>query len=210
MIALFQALNAHRPSHSSVLRRNCLAVFVMMLLWQNSQACQCPLTTLSLKECDKYELIFKGRVDSVKNCDGKFGQAFFKIEELYKGNATENFTVLFECGGECATGFNAGEEWVIYTRYKQINNALMDWCSRSRKYFKFDKEDFYAETYGNDYEDEVKFLREKLKLHRLLKDENKQEGNRNELPGINQIIILLLCSIAVIVGFLVIVRRMKS
>jgi len=187
-----------------------LLVVLLLNFSEPLSACQCPLTTLSLKESDKYELIFKGKIVSVKNCEGKFGEALFEIDELYKGNATPKFTVLFECGGECAIGFNAGEEWIIYSRYKQINNALMDWCSRSRKFFKFDKEDFYTETYGNDYEDEVKFLRDSLKLHRLLKEEKKDDNNRNKLPGLSDTIYLLLGSIAAVVIFLILARRFKN
>lgn len=188
------------------------AWFVLLLVLfftGTSKACDCPLSTLSMAECDKYEIIFKGKVKEVKPCGGKFGEALFEVQELYKGNATREFTVLFECGGECALGFNAGEEWIIYSKYKQINNALMDWCSRSRKYFRFAKEDFYTSTYGNDYEDELAFLRDKLKLHRLLQDENKDNNNRNKLPGLSDTIYLLLGSIAVVVIFLVLVRRFK-
>src|SRR4051812_3392127 len=111
-----------------------------VLSYYGSRACQCPITTLGLAECDKYEIIFKGRIDSVVNCNNNFGVAYFEVNELYKGNATKIFKVLFECDVECAMKFNVGEEWVIYSRYKQIDNAMMDWCSRSRKYFKIDKQ----------------------------------------------------------------------
>ncbi|MDX2174703.1 MAG: hypothetical protein SFY56_16485 [Bacteroidota bacterium] len=166
-----------------------------------SNACQCPLTSLSIEECNKYEIIFKGKIISVKNCEGKYGEAIFELEELYKGNATKQFKVLFECGIECAQQFNVGDEWVIYSRYKQIDNVLMDWCSRSRKFFKNEKEDFYSVTYGNDYFDEVKFLREKLGNHRLLADPVKTSEGRNIKPSNNQIIIILLASIVFLLIF---------
>lgn len=166
-----------------------------------SNACQCPLTNLSIEECNRYEIIFKGKIISVKNCEGKYGEAIFEVEELYKGNATKQFKVLFECGVECAMQFNAGEEWIIYSRYKQIDNALMDWCSRSRKYFKNEKEDFYSVNYGNDYFSELKFLREKLGLHRLLADSKNTSEGRNIKPSSNQMIITLFVSIAVLLLF---------
>jgi hypothetical protein len=75
-----------------------------------SYACQCPYTDLSLKECDKYEIIFKGKVISVTSCNNKFGEAVFELQELYKGNSTKQFKVLFECDVECAAQFNEGEE----------------------------------------------------------------------------------------------------
>ena len=166
-----------------------------------TKACQCPLTSLSTEECDRYEIIFKGKIVSVKNCNQNFGEAIFEVEELYKGNATKQFKVLFECGVECALLFNVGEEWVMYTRYKQIDNALMDWCSRSRKFFKNEKEDFYAVTYGNDYYDEVKFLQEKLGLHRLLTDTKNAAEGRNVRPSGNQTIIILIASIVFLLLF---------
>lgn len=133
----------------------------------------------------------------------------FEVQELYKGNATKEFKVLFECGVECAQKFNAGEEWIIYSRYKQLDNAKMDWCSRSRKFFKIDKQDFYAVTYGNDYYDEVKFLQEKLGVHRVLVEHKSQIDNRNERPNTNQTIVILLCSIASIVLFYYLFNRLN-
>ena len=173
----------------------------LFLFYYTSKACQCPFTSLSLKECSKYEIIFKGRIDSVRNCDSNFGEAFFAIDELYKGNATKQFKVLFDCNEECAMKFNVGEEWIIYSRYKQIGNAKMDWCSRSRKYFKIDKQDFYAETYGNNYNDEVVFLREKLGLHRTLTETKNAAENRNERPSGTATIVILLCSLTALILF---------
>ncbi len=166
-----------------------------------TKGCQCPLTLLSIEECSKYEIIFKGKIISVKNCNQNFGEAIFEVEELYKGNATKQFKVLFECGIECALKFNEGEEWLIYTRHKQIDNALMDWCSRSRKFFKNEKEDFYTVTYGNDYYDEVKFLREKLGSHRLLVATKNAAENRNVRPTGNQTIVILISSIIFLLLF---------
>lgn len=179
-----------------------LSFFIIFFLRTlNAFACQCPLTALGLEESNKYEVIFKGKVISVETCKDKFGTAIFEVEELYKGNASKKFTVLFECGVECAQEFSAGEEWIIYSRYKQIDKALMDWCSRSRKFFKNPKEDFYAVTYGNDYYDELKFLREKLGIHRLLVLKESTTQNRNERPTANQTILMLVISISAILLF---------
>ncbi len=164
-------------------------------------ACQCPYTALSEKECNKYEIIFRGRIVAIKDCGETFGEATFEIDELYKGNATKQFKILFDCKEVCAMKFNVGEEWIIYSRYKQIGNAKMDWCSRSRKYFKIDKQDFYTESYGNNYNDEVLFLREKLGLHRtMLENKNAAEG-RNQRPTTNQTIVILICSLLTVILF---------
>lgn len=164
-------------------------------------ACQCPLTTLSRAECDKYEVIFRGKILSVKPCEDNFGEAVFEISELYKGLVTKNFKVLFECGVECSGDFAPGQEWIIYSNYKQVNNVKMDWCSRSRKYFKIDKEDYYKETYGNDYDDEVSFLRTNLGQHRFLSDKKMSSENRNKRPNKTETIIILVCSLAVVIAF---------
>lgn len=166
-----------------------------------SFACQCPVTTLSLAECNKYEIIFKGRIDSVRACNNNFGEAFFTVDELYKGNVPDKFRVLFECDVPCAVQFNAGDEWIIYSNYKQINNAKMDWCSRSRKYFKIAKQDYYTVNYGNDYDEEVKFLRDNLGLHRMTAEKKNASENRNIRPSNTQMIVILICSLAAIILF---------
>jgi hypothetical protein len=191
------------PRKTSRLHYLLIGIYLLLPFFYaaQSQGCECPLTTLSLEECDKYELIFRGKVISVNACDNKPGEATFEIEELYKGNVTKKFKVLFECNTACAAGFSPGDEWIIYSRYKQIENAMMDWCSRSRKYFKIDKLDFYTDTYGNDYDDELKFLRKKLGLHRLLADNPTRAENRNPVPNTNQLVIILLSSLAAVVLF---------
>lgn len=179
-----------------------IVLLVFLTLYFNSiKACQCPLTELGMKECNKYEVIFKGKIISVKDCNHNFGEAIFEIQELYKGDATKQFKVLFECNVDCAQKFSPGDEWIIYSNYKQIENAKMDWCSRSRKFFKIENEDFYTFTYGNDYYDEAKFLKEKLGLHRFLNAPESVSANRNILPNQNQAIVIIICSILGIVLF---------
>jgi hypothetical protein len=171
------------------------------VLVYSAKACQCPATSLSLDECARHEIIFKGRIDSVRACNSNFGVAYFVIDELYKGNIPEHFQILFECGVPCAQQFAAGEEWVIYTRYKQMTNGIMDWCSRSRKYFKIAKEDFYTVNLGNDYDDEVIFLRSNLGTHRALKETKVVSQNRNIRPSTFQTIAALVVSLGGILLF---------
>ena len=77
----------------------------------------------------------------------------------------------------------------------------MDWCSRSRKFFKNAKEDFYTATYGNDYYDELKFLRQDLGLHRTLAEVKNYDENRNQKPTNNQTILMLAISLGAIFLF---------
>jgi hypothetical protein len=173
-----------------------------------SLACQCPLTTLSLKECDRYQLIFKGRVDSVIACgDNNMGEAIIIVDELYKGVAMREFRIAFDCKDPCFQGFNAGEEWIIYTDYRQMNAAKMDWCSRSRKFFRIAKEDYYTATYGNDYDEELKFLRSNLGLHRVKTGAKNASEGRNIRPSNTQTVIMLLCSLGGILLFYWLFRK---
>lgn len=181
--------------------------FFLLLFTLKTFACQCPPTQLSKEECNKYGIIFKGKIVTLKNCGEKLGEAIFSVEELYKGNTGSEFKVMFDCAGECAQKLNVGDEWIIYSNYRQIDNAMLDWCSRSRKYFKIEKLDFYTVNYGNDYDDELKFLRETLGAHRLLADnKNKIEG-RNIRPDTTQTVVILLCSLMAIVLFYYLFNR---
>ncbi|MBK7668982.1 MAG: hypothetical protein IPJ32_17545 [Sphingobacteriaceae bacterium] len=179
-----------------------LAFGFSLFTFHFSPACQCPVTKLSIEECDKYQLIFRGKIKSDSLMEGKKAEVVFEILELYKGVVPSEFKVLFEHDVECSQAFNVGEEWIIYTNYKQAMNAQMDWCSRSRKYFKNEKLDFYTVTYGNDYDTELKFLRDNLGLHKVLKPmENNAAGNRNIIPTQKEFIIYLLISIVAILAF---------
>ena len=183
--------------------KNTFKIILILLCFTTSKtnACQCPLTLLSKSECNKYDVIFRGKILSVATCNDKPGVAVFEVEDVYKGNLTKQFKVLYRCDDECALGFKEGEEWIIYSNYKQIDNAFMDWCSRSRKFIKNAKEDFYAVTYGNSYDDEIKFLQDSLGLHRIMKDQLTAAQHRNQLPTPNQSIVILICSILSILLF---------
>jgi len=186
-------------------------IVVLFFLFSGSvnrlYSCQCPVTVLSLQECEKYEVIFRGKILSIKTCENKPGEAIFEVQELYKGNAKQHFKVLFNCADECFYEFKPGEEWVIYSRYKQVNTALMDFCSRSRRLFNNSKEDYYASTSGNEYEDELKFLREKLGLHRLIQNDKTEDYSRNKLPNTSQSILIVLFSVGAILAFYFLFKR---
>lgn len=179
-----------------------IVCFFFVFLANRAFSCQCPLSNLSLDECGKYELIFRGKIKSSSGCTDKKGEAVFEVLELYKGNTPMSFNVVYDCGVECAQTFNPGEEWIIYTNYRQVNNAKMDWCSRSRKHFNNDKEDYYMVTYGNSYDDELEFLRKNLGLHRLLKNNpGATTTERNIRPSNAQMIIMVLVSIGAVLLF---------
>ncbi len=176
-------------------------VIVLVFLVGYVFACQCPITVLNRAECAKYEIIFRGKVLKVEDCNNKPGEAVFEVIDLYKGNSYQRFSVLFECQDPCAKIFQVGEEWIIYSSYKQINKAMMNWCSRSRKFISNIKEDYYAVTYGNSYDEEVKFLTDSLGLHRFLKEEPSTNPDRNQKPSMLQSVVLLLVSLVAVILF---------
>jgi hypothetical protein len=178
-----------------------LISYFFFFLWLGTEACQCPPTSLTAAECEKYQVIFRGRVDSVRACNQNFGEAVFIVDELYKGQVTKRFKVLFDCSDACSKGFKAGEEWIIYGNFKQINNVMMEWCSRSRKYIRIAREDYYTETLGNDYDAELKFLQTNLGLHRISEDIQNAAPNRNDRPSKGETIIYLCVSLLAVILF---------
>lgn len=177
-----------------------LPVLVFLLRAPAMEACQCPVTSLSMDECNKYDLIFKGRIESI-SLKGSRSEALFSIIDLYKGNTTARFKVYFNDEDPCKLDMRSGDEWIIYTNYYQIDNAKLDFCSRSRKFFKNIREDFFYPTTNVTYDDEARFLQEKLGLHKLLKEDVNRVENRNQLPTKLQFIITLLCSLGGIILF---------
>ena len=182
--------------------------FILILLFTSkfSIACQCPYTALNETETNKYDIIFKGKITSIKLLKER-SEALFKIQELYKGPINETFIILFDDLDVCKLDLNAGDEWIIYANFKQISNAQLDFCSRSRKFFKNAKEDFFAVTTGVSYMDEASYLQTKLGLHKCIKNNPNIVENRNIIPSSNQFIIFIVCSIIGIIFFYWLVNK---
>ena len=179
--------------------RYCL-LLLLIVTFKFSFACQCPLTQLNKSELDKYDIIFKGTVKSIK-LNKSNSEAVFTIENLYKGIIAQDFKIIFDDLDVCKLELRIGEEWIIYTNYYQIDNAKLNFCSRSRKYIKNSKEDFYAETTGISYDEEWMFLQTNLGKHKLLKNNPDRVENRNVIPSSNQFIITLICSVLGLILF---------
>ena len=71
--------------------------FILILLFTSkfSIACECPYTSLNETETNKYDIIFKGKITSIKLLKER-SEALFKIQELYKGPINETFIILFD------------------------------------------------------------------------------------------------------------------
>ncbi len=182
-------------------------VFLIFLFVSKiSFACQCPLTALNLEEANKYDIIFKGKISSIK-INKELSEALFTINELYKGVVAENFKIIFNDLDVCKIEMRAGDEWIIYANYNQVSSAKLDFCSRSRKFFKSVKEDFFAVTTGNSYSEEVVYLQKNLGLHKIQKETQIKVEQRNIIPSSKQFVLMLLLSIVGIVFFYWLVNK---
>jgi hypothetical protein len=177
-------------------------IFILLLTIASKVtfACQCPLSSLDQKELQKYEIIFKGKIKSIK-LDKDRSEAVFIISELYKGMMRKEFKILFNDADPCKLELRVGDEWIIYSNYFQIDNAKLDFCSRSRKYIKNLKEDYFAETTGISYDEEQRYLQDNLGLHKLLKNNPNVVENRNIIPDQSQFVIMLICSMLGLIIF---------
>lgn len=182
-------------------------IFLFIISCKISFACQCPVTALNEAEINKYDLIFRGKITAINLKENANSEAVFELSELYKGNSRKQFKVLFNNEDPCKLDLRIGEEWIIYTNYKQIDNAQLDFCSRSRKFFKNLKEDFFYVTTGVTYDEELRYLQLKLGLHKLLKEDINKVENRNQLPSKNQFILILVSSLFGIIVFYWLIKK---
>lgn len=184
-------------------------LFFAIVVWTTTvYACQCPVTQLNETELSKYDIVFKGVVKQI-NLQKEKGEIQFTINELYKGVITEQFKVIYNALDECKLDLREGDEWIIYTNFNQINSGQLNFCSRSRKHFKNDKEDFFLVTSGITFDEEMRYLQTHLGLHKCLKNNLNQEDieHRNIIPNSNQFIIILLVSLVAIIVFYWLLKR---
>lgn len=182
-------------------------IFLFIFTYKLSIACQCPLSQLNEKELNKYDIIFKGTIKSIKLNKEK-SEAIFSVSELYKGLIAQDFKIIFNDEDVCKLELRIGDEWILYTSYYQVDNAKLDFCSRSRKFIKNIKEDFFAETTGLSYDEELRYLQSKLGLHKVLKNNPNRVENRNIIPNTNQLIIYLIGSIVGLVFFYFLINKL--
>lgn len=155
-------------------------------------ACECPPLALNENLIKSYDIIFKGKVVQVKSIPGKYKEALFEISELYKGTSQKTLKVLIDTTADCAKPILPGQIWLIYSTYKQWQRPLLNWCSRSRKWFENEKEDYYAYTYGLSFDAEITYLTSKLGCKNIITStETENPGERNVLPKPYMLLILI-------------------
>jgi hypothetical protein len=191
-----------------------LIVFFLLLVFK-SEGCNCvafpPLTKALFESGNKKLIVFKGRVLSVGACK-ELGSVVFQVEELYSGKSTKQLNAVYDCSGStgegCMMTFNAGEEWIIYGEYLQLEKIKVEFCSRSRKILAADYADVDQIAYGIGAKDEIDWLRTNIGIKELTPDDPARAlAHKNEKPDPMQKIWLLIVSIVALVIFMLLIKR---
>ena len=92
--------------------------FFIITCFHQAFSCTCDdFEKLSKQECGKYEVIFSGTVLEFFPCQNEKGKVVFSIQELYKGDASLEQEVFFECkNNDCPVEFVKGEEWLLFAK----------------------------------------------------------------------------------------------
>jgi hypothetical protein len=188
-----------------------ISVFIFLFLSaQVIYSCDCPpVGSLSPEKLKHYDVIFKGRVDSVVFNNSK-AIAWFSVDTLFKGSTHKTAGVYFDHASICKMNFDKADEWLIYGEYVSFGKLEVSVCSRSRKYFADETADFYIATNGIRYADELTFLRTNQGVQPFIEKESTDGiSMQRELihPSQTQMICWLLASLA---GFLVIYFLFKK
>ena len=136
-----------------------VVIFSFVSLFATSQ-CTCDvILPMTFEATAGVEVIFYGRVVEVKEGCTEESVVVFDVEEEYKGGLKRSQEVLYICGTECGMSFVEGEQWIIYGSKNNAQEVLVDWCSRSRRKFDNESEDFYRGLLESTFDQEIEFLR---------------------------------------------------
>ncbi len=157
--------SSHLPKHKRRRIGFSLMLVLLVCCLQTASACKCedhpPLTKI---QCNPYDLIFEGTVDSVSGNKETFGFVYFSSSALYKGSLPDHGMIRFDASSDCAMSFQKGETWIVYAQYYKYALAGVDFCSRSRKKFTTG-DDYYAALNGMTFLDEEQFLLKTFGVH---------------------------------------------
>lgn len=190
--------------------------FILLLHSTGLLACKCAsMQPLTSGLTEKYEIIFKGKIDSVSVCGDKgMATAYFTIQELYKGIAAQQTAIHFDCVSSCMMNFSANEEWLVYANYQHFDHVTVTFCSPSRKFFQKAEEDFNLAETHRTYEEEKKFLKNTLGLQPFFQKEkwNEEQAElkpHNEQPSDQSKVYLLLVSFGIMILIYILTRKKK-
>lgn len=167
-------------------------------------ACNCDDSKLAFTQTyiGAHQLIFRGKTVSVEKGED-YGMAKFSVTQLFKGNCPKEITIYFDKRSECSLKFNAGEDWIIYANFKQVQKPFVEYCSRSRKNVINTNKNVDLQYIKSDLtvDAESEKLQEQLGLQKFAVQSQEDNRHSNIIPDFSQRIILIICSI---VGFVLI------
>jgi hypothetical protein len=167
-------------------------------------ACTCDESKLAFSKSyiAAHDLIFRGKTVSIEK-GSDYGMAHFSVTQLFKGTCPKEISVYFDKKSECSLKMNAGEDWIIYANFKQIQKPYVEYCSRSRKNVINTNKNVDLQYIKSDLtvDAECEQLQEQVGLQKLSAQAEEDNRHSNIIPDFSQRIILIVCSI---VGFVVI------
>lgn len=173
--------------------------FFVFVFISKGQNCNCiPLGPFAANDTNKAAVIFQCDINTVEVIDG-VGKVNATIHELYQGQVDRQVQLQFTSSDTCSIAIAPGERWLIYGEYYQVKTILLTACSRSRKFFRDQKADFYAINTGQSFDEEVEALKTILSIKPLI--ESQLSGRELIKPKGYTLILLVTFSF---VGFLLI------
>jgi hypothetical protein len=170
-----------------------------------AQNCNClPLGPFSDKDTSAYAVIFQADVNSVEVIDG-VGKASITVSELYKGQVDRNIQLQFATSDTCPMSILAGERWLIYGEYFQVQSILVEACGRSRKFYRDLKSDFNTLNTGQTFDEEVISIKSILSVKNI--NEPQISGRELIKPKGYTLLFLIIFSL---LGFLLMWFIMKK
>lgn len=171
-----------------------LGLIILIFAAQFAFACKCqPLMPITKSNCDSYNAIFKGSIDSVSVCNEKgIAKAYFTIEQVFKGNLEKKTSIEFDCASSCLMSFSTNETWLIYATYIGFDVLNVSICSHSRKLFTDESNDIYALTAERSFTQEVEFLQQTFGIQKLKEAQTltNPTGRNIQPSGLNKLLLI--------------------
>lgn len=174
-------------------------------------ACDCasfPPLKKELFTANPKQLVFRGKVMQVLDCND-IGTCIFEVNEIFSGKSKRHLTAVYDCSSEaCQMNFTPGEEWLVYGEYMQVEKIKIEFCSRSRKISATPNDESEKIAFGYTVAEELDWLRSSLGNSEIQPDdENRILAHRNEKPAPTEKIILLVISMAAVIGIILLTKK---
>lgn len=174
-------------------------------------ACDCasfPPLKKELFSGNTKQLVFRGKVMQVMGCKD-IGTCIFEVNEVFNSKSRQHITAVYDCSsGACQMNFAAGEEWLIYGEYVQVEKIKIEFCSRSRKISQVPNNESEKIAFGYSVSEELDWLRAQLgNVEIQPDDENRSLAHQNEKPAPTEKIILLVISMTAVITIILLTKK---